>query len=110
MSGLQVLNKHGEFVSATPIEGAYVVNIGDLLQRHSNNYFSSTLHRVVNKSGRERYSAPYFFSFDPHELIPIAPTCVSEENPTQYEPITTSQYIAKRADASRSGNTYVTRS
>jgi len=52
-----------------PVEGYYIVNLGDMVKRVSNNKFRSTLHRVVNKSGKERYSVPFFFEPDFNALI-----------------------------------------
>ena len=52
--GLQVLNSEGQWIKATPIEGTFVVNIADYLQRLSNDMFKSTVHRVFNKSTVDR--------------------------------------------------------
>ena len=52
VGGLEVRTKAGEWVTAHPIEGTFVVNVGDLLARWTNDGFASTPHRVVNKSGR----------------------------------------------------------
>ena len=61
VGGLEVLNRDGDWVMAPPIPGTFVVNVGDLLARWSNERFSSTQHRVVNRTGQERYSIPLFF-------------------------------------------------
>eukprot|EP00928_Gymnodinium_smaydae_P071834 TRINITY_DN55316_c0_g1_i1.p1 TRINITY_DN55316_c0_g1~~TRINITY_DN55316_c0_g1_i1.p1 ORF type:complete len:719 (+),score=166.69 TRINITY_DN55316_c0_g1_i1:84-2240(+) len=62
VGGLQVLNaKDGHWVHACPVEGAFVVNLGDMLARWTDHRFKSTIHRVVNTSPLERYSVPYFF-------------------------------------------------
>lgn len=64
-SGLEVLSKQsGYWVKAPPVPGAFVVNIADCFMRQTNDYFVPTVHRVVNRSGRERYSVPFFFGFD----------------------------------------------
>jgi len=59
---LEVLNRDGQWISAPPIEGTYVVNVGDQLQRLTNNLYISTKHRVINHTGEERISVPFFFS------------------------------------------------
>jgi isopenicillin N synthase-like dioxygenase len=60
--GLQILPRGGsEWIDVPPRAGAFVVNIGDLLQRWSNDVFKSTVHRVVNHEARERFSMPFFF-------------------------------------------------
>jgi isopenicillin N synthase-like dioxygenase len=54
--GLQVLNRDGQWIKATPIEGTFVVNIADYMQRLSNDMFKSTVHRVFNRSTVDRYA------------------------------------------------------
>ena len=71
VGGLQVQTPAGNWVDAPPLEGALVVNVGDMLHRLSNGRLLSTPHRVINASGRERYSVPFFF--DPHVSTRIAP-------------------------------------
>lgn len=71
VGGLQVQTPSGQWVDAPPMEGAFVVNVGDMLHRMSNGRFLSTPHRVINRTGRERYSVPFFF--DPHVSAEIAP-------------------------------------
>lgn len=58
--GLEIETKSGEWVEAPPIPGTYVVNIGNMMQIWSNGEFSSTPHRVINRSGADRYSIPLF--------------------------------------------------
>ena len=64
VGGLEILNKNGIYIPAPPIRGTFVVNVGDFLQRISNDTFVSTVHRVRNASGVDRYSIPFFFSFN----------------------------------------------
>ena len=64
VGGLQVKNRAGEWIDAPYIEDTFVINIGDMLARWSNDLFVSTPHRVVNASGRERYSIPVFYDPD----------------------------------------------
>ncbi len=64
IGGLEVQNADGEWVAATPMEGAFVVNVGDMLQNWTNGRFISIKHRVINRSGKERYSVPYFLNPD----------------------------------------------
>ena len=71
VGGLQVQTPSGDWVDAPPMEGAFVVNVGDMLHRMSNGRLLSTPHRVINKAGRERYSVPFFY--DPHVALDIAP-------------------------------------
>lgn len=71
VGGLEVQTPAGAWVAAPPMEDAFVVNVGDMLHRMSNGRFLSTPHRVINRTGRERYSCPFFF--DPHVSAEIAP-------------------------------------
>jgi isopenicillin N synthase-like dioxygenase len=64
VGGLEVLNANGYWVPAPPVPGTFVINVGDFLMRLTNKKFLSTVHRVSNKSGKERYSMPWFCSFN----------------------------------------------
>ncbi len=91
--GLQVRTKDGNWADAPPVEGTLICNIGDLLQRWSNKRLVSTVHRVINRSGNERYSIPVFF--DPHSATKIDPCDLGFSAETsRYEPITAGEYIA----------------
>jgi isopenicillin N synthase-like dioxygenase len=100
--GLEVLSKEGEWIKAKPIPGAFVVNIADCFMRQTNDFFVSTVHRVINKSGRERYSCPFFFGFDRRKVLEAVPTCVGEENPMKYPIMTAGEYYAWRANKAKS--------
>ena len=67
--GLEIQNKNGEWVGAPPVEGTFVINIGNIMQIWSNGEFSSTPHRVVNRSGQDRYSIPLFVNPSADTLI-----------------------------------------
>jgi isopenicillin N synthase-like dioxygenase len=93
--GLQVLNRDNEWVAATPIPGTIVCNIGDLMNRWSNERLSSNLHRVINRSGRERHSIAIFFDPSPSSIVDPCDLGVSKEE-AKYEPISTSDYIHQK--------------
>lgn len=95
-SGLQVLNSAGEWISAVPIPGTFVVNIGDLMARWTNGVFASTVHRAINSSGKERFSIPYFFGPNYDTVIETLPSCVSPERPATYPTVTTGDYVLSR--------------
>jgi len=75
---LEVLNHNGEWITAPPVKGSLVVNVGDFLEMASNGRFVSTVHRVVNATGEERYSIPYFFSPSADVVIDTLPGCKVE--------------------------------
>lgn len=97
VGGLEVQTRDGEWVKAHPIEGTFVVNVGDLLARWSNNRFSSTPHRVVNRSGRERYSL--VVAVDPDYETLVDPTVTLAPNTTPNDPaVLCGDYILQRFD------------
>ncbi|MDB5572584.1 MAG: Isopenicillin synthase [Hyphomicrobiales bacterium] len=94
--GLEVQNVEGEWIEATPIAGAFVINLGDLMSRWSNGVYRSNLHRVKNNSSeRDRYSLPYFHSPRPDAVIAPIPTCVSDITPRLFEDCTCAQHMAE---------------
>ena len=94
--GLEVQASDGSWVTAHPIEGTYVVNVGDLLARWTNDRFRSTPHRVVNRSGRERLSLAAFI--DPDRDTPIVPVVAAGET-AHYPTVTCGDYVQQRFDA-----------
>ena len=62
-----------------------------------NDFFVSTIHRVINETGRERYSAPFFMGFNRNCLLTPVPTCVTPDNPAKYRVITVGEYQLWRA-------------
>ncbi|MBM2292976.1 isopenicillin N synthase family oxygenase [Sulfitobacter pseudonitzschiae] len=98
VGGLEVLNKNGDWVAAPPVPGAFVMNVGDILARWSNDLFVSTPHRVINSSGRERYSQPFFFDPSMDETIKVLEPCIGPDGQEKYEPILYRDYLMERID------------
>jgi isopenicillin N synthase-like dioxygenase len=94
--GLEILSPDGYWISANPVQGGIVVNVADFLMRWTNGVYKSTVHRVVNRTGKERYSVPLFFSINYDEKVETLPSCVSESNPSKYPPITAGKYVLDR--------------
>jgi len=99
VAALQVLNTAGEWIAAPPIPGTFVVNIGDTMARWSNDVFASTIHRVINTTGRKRYSIPFFLGVNYDTVIDALPGCVSAERPCKYAPVIAGDYVQQRLDA-----------
>ncbi|MEO8752393.1 MAG: 2-oxoglutarate and iron-dependent oxygenase domain-containing protein [Casimicrobiaceae bacterium] len=100
--GLQVKNRAGQWIDAPTLEDAFVINIGDMLARWSNDVFVSTPHRVINTSGRERFSIPVFYDPDYDTVVECLPNCASSANPPRYPPIVAGEYITSRYDGTYS--------
>ncbi|KAJ5420759.1 hypothetical protein N7465_003278 [Penicillium sp. CMV-2018d] len=98
--GLQVLSASDEWLDARPIAGTLVVNIGDFLQRLSNNRFKSTVHRVYNRQPTSRYSMPFFLGFNPDSVCKVVPSCIDETHPALYEPISCGKWHRNRLELS----------
>ncbi|XP_012451471.1 2-oxoglutarate-Fe(II) type oxidoreductase hxnY isoform X1 [Gossypium raimondii] len=79
----------------TPIKGAFIVNLGDMLERWSNCMFKSTLHRVLG-NGQDRYSIAYFVEPNHDSLVECLPTCRTEKCPPKFPPIRCSTYLSQR--------------
>ncbi len=98
--GLQLLNAEGEWLDIVPGENEIVINVGDMLQRLTNNYLKSTTHRVVNPPKEEwhvpRLSIPFFLHPKSRMKLDCLDSCVSEERPLVYEPITAGEYLDER--------------
>lgn len=98
--GLQILDKQDNWVPVTSLPEQIVVNVGDMLQRLTNNRLKSTTHRVVNppkeKWGTSRYSIPFFLHPQSTMDLSCLKSCVTAEHPLQYEPITAGAYLDER--------------
>ncbi len=84
--GLAVRLPSGEWFPPPLIPGTFLINLGNIMRRWSNDRFLSTPHGVLNDSGADRYSIAYFYSPDPDSVIECLPSCVSADNPPRYPP------------------------
>ncbi|MEM6660221.1 MAG: 2OG-Fe(II) oxygenase family protein [Pseudomonadota bacterium] len=95
VGGLQVQTLAGEWIDAPPRDDAFIVNVGDMLHRLSNGRLLSTPHRVINATGRERYSVPFFF--DPNVSATIAP--LPGTGPARFEPLNFGVFLKQELEA-----------
>jgi isopenicillin N synthase-like dioxygenase len=95
VGGLQVMTPKGEWIDAPHIPGSLVVNVGDMLHRMSNGRLLSTPHRVINRSGRERFSCPFFY--DPHVSTIIEP--LAGTGSPRFSPITFGDFLRSELEA-----------
>jgi isopenicillin N synthase-like dioxygenase len=96
--GLEVRNRAGEWIAAPPRPDGFIINIGDLLARWTNDRYASTPHRVVNRSGRARYSIALFYDPDVDTPIETLASCRAQGVPSRYPPTTCGTYITERFD------------
>jgi isopenicillin N synthase-like dioxygenase len=98
--GLQVLRRDGQWIAITALPQHIVVNVGDMLQRLTNNKLRSTTHRVVNppreQMGTSRYSIPFFMHPRAEMDLSCLPSCVAPGEAPAYEPITAGEYLHQR--------------
>jgi isopenicillin N synthase-like dioxygenase len=98
--GLQILNHENKWLPVVPEKDEIVINVGDMLQRLTNNYLKSTTHRVVNPPREEwhvpRLSIPFFLHPQPDMDLSCLESCVTEDRPLAYEPITAGEYLDER--------------
>ncbi|KAK9915583.1 hypothetical protein WJX75_001145 [Coccomyxa subellipsoidea] len=102
--GLQIwLESAGRFVDVPPRKGAFIINLGDMLERWTNGLFKSTLHRVVTDGSRHRYSIPFFFEPDFDTCVECLPCCCGPDNPPRYPPTTSGQHLLDKYAQTHSG-------
>lgn len=98
--GLQVLRKDGEWVDAIPKEDELVINVGDMLERLTNNKLRSTIHRVINPPREEwskpRYSIPFFMHPRSDMKLNCLEECIDEQHPKAFDDITAGEFLHQR--------------
>ena len=98
--GLQVQNHNGEWIDAIAQPNQLMINVGDMLSRHTNNKLKSTIHRVVNPPkemwGSSRYSIPFFMHPISAMKLNVLNSCIDASNPKQFEDITAGDFLNER--------------
>lgn len=85
VGGLEIKSRSGEWLVVPPVENSFIINIGDSMKMWTNHRYASTLHRVVNRYGRERFSVGVFANPDYETVIKPLPTCVDAEHPPVFD-------------------------
>lgn len=96
IGGLEVRKRNGDWIAAPYIPGTFVINLADLFKVWTNDVYVSNLHRVVNRTGRERFSFPTFLNTNYDVLVETIPSCITPESPRKYEPIKSGDYLLSR--------------
>lgn len=98
--GLQVLNRKGDWIDAIAEQYEIMVNVGDMLSRHTNNVLKSTIHRVVNPPkemwGTSRYSIPFFMHPIATMPLDVLPNCINNKQPKKYEDTSAGDFLRER--------------
>lgn len=94
VGGLEVQGPDGNWIKATPIQGTYVINLGDMIRRWTNDHYMSTVHRVMcAPPGKERYSIAAFYSPRDDYRVECVPTCIEAGEHPHYPPCTVGEHI-----------------
>ena len=98
--GLQVLRKDGQWIDAIPEEDELVINVGDMLERHTNNKLRSTIHRVVNPPKEQwdspRFSIPFFMHPRGDMDLSCMELCIDEQHPKSFDDIMAGDFLIQR--------------
>ncbi|WP_249780997.1 2-oxoglutarate and iron-dependent oxygenase domain-containing protein [Bradyrhizobium sp. dw_78] len=93
VGGLEVCNAAGEWVVAPPVPDTFVINVGEMMKLITNDHYASALHRVVNRSGRERYSVPFFFNPDYDATLSALPQFIAANEASRFKPIHAGEHM-----------------
>ena len=97
--GLQVQRLDGQWIDAIAAPDELMINVGDMLSRHTNNRLKSTIHRVINperSKNQSRYSIPFFMHPKMTMPLNVLEHCISEDTPKLFEDITAGAFLDER--------------
>jgi len=98
--GLQVQNHKGEWIDAIAQPDELMINVGDMLSRHTNNKLKSTIHQVINPPrelwGTSRYSIPFFMHPISEMKLDVLDACINQNNPKKFDDITAGEFLTER--------------
>lgn len=93
VGGLEVRGADGQWITAPHVPGTFLVNVGFMTQRWSNDRYQATWHRVQLPGGRDRYSVPFFFEPRADAVVEPLASCCDADNPPRYEPCKFGEYL-----------------
>jgi isopenicillin N synthase-like dioxygenase len=96
VGGLEVMNKEGRWIDAPRLPGTYLIHVGLMVQRWTNDRYQATLHRVRLPGDRDRYSIPFFYEPKPSAIIAPLDVCCSGTNPPRYEPCHFGEFLSRQ--------------
>tara|TARA_B100001179_G_scaffold102111_1_gene72520 strand:- start:756 stop:1736 length:981 start_codon:yes stop_codon:yes gene_type:complete len=102
IGGLEVKNADNEWVSAPMIPGTFLINIGHMIQRWTNDYYKATVHRVIPPKHETRCSLPFFFEPNFDAIVVPLDTFCSKNNPPRYKPFHFGNYLESKFTTSYS--------
>ena len=94
--GEEFADNAGTWKRVAPMPNNFIVNLGDMLERWTNDTYRSTVHRVINRQGKERYSIPFFFEPNFDTRVECLPSFVTLERPAKYAPTTSGEYLLSK--------------
>ncbi|MFY0593203.1 isopenicillin N synthase family dioxygenase [Roseivirga sp.] len=98
--GLQVLRRDNKWIPITALPDQIIVNVGDMLSRHTNNKLKSTIHRVVNPPKAQmktsRFSIPFFMHPRSDMDLTVLENCIDQDSPKLYDDITAGDFLQQR--------------
>jgi isopenicillin N synthase-like dioxygenase len=95
VSGLEVKRRDGTWIAAPPVEGAYTINVGDMLMWWSNGRYLSNLHRVRNRTGVERFSVPFFMNPDFAVVVEPLPELLAAGEAPICKPVQVGEHLQR---------------
>jgi len=90
----------GDWIDAPPVPGTFVLNVGDMLHRMTHGALKSTPHRVINRTGRKRYSCPFFFDPSAASLVKPLESVPADLRKASFEPIHFGDFLRSELGAS----------
>lgn len=102
VGGLEVMGEQGIWHPVPHVPDSFVINLGDLVARWTNDLYRSTLHRVQNRvSGKDRLSLPYFFEVNEDTVISALPGCASVDRPARYPVVSAGEHLMMKYEESK---------